>query len=119
AAVWSRAARSPLGLGPSLVDHKVPVAEQPPIEHFDGLGGLLLGGHFHESESARPTGELICHDTDRFDHPSLLEQLAEVLLGRLKRQIADKELSGHCEHPAGFWTEESACPAHRRLVVFG
>src|SRR5262249_47930969 len=108
-------ARPSLRLGPCFVHDEVAVAEQPSIEHLDGLGSFLLGGHFDESKPPRPAGELIRNDTDRLDGSCLGEQLPEILFRSLEGEIADEQLCWHREPPAAIRTEWSLSPAHRRL----
>jgi hypothetical protein len=67
------AARAALGLGPRLVDDKVAVAEEPAVEHLDGLGSLFLRRHLDKAEPTRPARELIGDDAHRFHDAGLLE----------------------------------------------
>src|SRR3990170_1089293 len=67
------AARAALRLGPRLVDDQVAVAEQPAVEHLDGLGRFLFCGHLDEPEAARAAGELVGHDAHRLHRAGLSE----------------------------------------------
>jgi len=79
-----------LRLGPRLVDDEVAIAEQATVEHLDRLRRFLLGGHLDEAEPARSARELVRDDANRLDRARLLEELAEVLLRRLKGEVADE-----------------------------
>src|SRR5688500_17087290 len=46
-------ARTALRLRPRLVDDEVAIAEQPAVQHLDGLGRFFLGRHLDEAEAAR------------------------------------------------------------------
>jgi len=74
----------PLRLWPRLVDDEVSVPEEPTVQHLHCLASLFLGRHLDEPESARPSGELVRDDSDRFHGAGLLEELAKVLLGGLE-----------------------------------
>src|SRR5207244_2590255 len=94
-AVASRPARAPLRLRPGLVDDEVAVPEQMTVQHLDRLGRLLLRGHLHEAEPARPPCALVRDDPHRFHGAGLLKQFPEILLRGLKRKVADEKLGGH------------------------
>src|SRR5207253_10131624 len=83
----SAAAAAALGLRPGLVDDEVAVAEETTVEHLDRLGRLLLGRHLDEAKTPRPAGELIGDDPYGLDRPRLGEELAQVLLRCLERQV--------------------------------
>jgi len=84
-----------LRLRASLVDHEIPIPEQPAVEHLDRLAGLFLRCHLDEPESARPSRELVRDDADRLHGSRLLEELAKVLLGGLEREVSYEQLCGH------------------------
>src|SRR2546425_11090007 len=107
ATIATPAPRTALGLRARFVDDEITVSEQPTVEHLDRLGRFLLGGHLHEPESARPPGELVRDDADRFNGAGLSEQLAQILLRGLEREITDEEL---CRHRANLLPSMKAAP---------
>jgi len=84
-----------LRLRPCLVYDEISIPEEPTVEHLDCFASLFLCRHLDEPESARPSGELVRDDPDRFDGSGLLEELAKVLLGGLEGKVSDEQLCGH------------------------
>src|SRR5207249_11051103 len=85
----------PLRLWARVVDHESAIPEEPTVQHLDCLAGLFLRSHLHEPESARPARELVRDDPNRLHGARLLEQLAQILLRGLEREVSDEQLSGH------------------------
>ena len=90
AAPAPRSAGAALRLRPRLVDDKVAVTEQSPVQHLDRLGRFFLRRHFDEPESSRAPRELIRNDTNRFDGPGLRKQFSQIFFCGLKGEIADE-----------------------------
>src|SRR5205823_13374921 len=72
-----------------LADHQRAPAEVLAVQLGDGLLRLLRALQVHEGESARSAGVLVGDDLDG-GHlaPAALDGLADLLLGRVERQVA-------------------------------
>ena len=92
-------------------------AEVGVVELVDGCLSCLFRGHFHESETPGPTGRLIAHHADRINRTCLGEEILELGLLGVKRQISDKQLPIHASSfssatagvPHGAATGNPAC----------
>src|SRR5262245_55435031 len=60
------------------------------VEALDGRVGVLSAIHLHKPKAARLAGELIHDDVDRGDGSHLAEQILQVGIGRIKREIPNK-----------------------------
>src|SRR5712691_11830718 len=98
--ISTRPARPALRLRPRLVNDEIAIPEEPTVQHLDRLGGLFLRGHLDEPEAARPARELVGDDPHGLDGSRLGEQLAEILLGGLKGEVAYEQLCGHHDPPS-------------------
>src|SRR6185369_1061950 len=78
--------------GPGLVDGDVTAIKRLAVEGGDGLVGLGAVGELHEAEAAGAAGVAVHNQRRGGDGSVGLEQLAELVLGRVEREIAYVEL---------------------------
>jgi hypothetical protein len=99
AASAAEIAAGPLFARPGFVDGQGPTLQVLAVLFGNGLIGLVLAAHFHESESAGLVGELV-HDQIAAYHISHLgEQIQDIPLGGLERQVSDIQFSTHLWFP--------------------
>ena len=72
-----------VSFGASFIDIHSAAIQILAIHFFDGLLRLLLGGHFHESESSGLTAESILHYIGRFDLAKNFKSLTQLVFGCL------------------------------------
>ena len=80
------------GLGTSFVHLQIAATDWFSIQSGDRCGGFGVVGHFHERESAGPSGFAVHCDMDTRDLPEWLEQRAQFRLRRLKTHVAHKQV---------------------------
>src|SRR5262249_49814302 len=97
-AAATAAATSAVRPGTSFIDAQIAAAENGTVERGDSSIRVVVI-HLDETESAGTAGLTIADQADRFDSAVLLEQLADLILGRAERQIADVEFLGHPSSP--------------------
>lgn len=92
AAAATAAATTTVLAGLGLVDRQVTPADVLPVDRLDR--GVRLRGvhHLHEPEPARAPGLPVKHEARRRNLAVLREQLLELGLGRVERQVADIDL---------------------------
>src|SRR5262249_41755194 len=96
-AAAATAAAAAAGLtGTRLVDGPVPTAGALPVQTRGRLVGGRTVGHPNEPESLGRVRVAVDDDLRREDLAILTEQLHQVVLGGVVRQVADIELLGHC-----------------------
>jgi uncharacterized protein (DUF433 family) len=83
------ARRTPL-LRARFAHFEIPPADIFSVQACDCLRCLSVIGHFHESEASRAAGLSIHCDVNARDLPERLEQLTQIVFGRLETHIADK-----------------------------
>ena len=66
-------ARAALRLRAGFVHDEIAIAEEPAVQHLDGLAGLFLRRHLDEAKTSGPAGELVGDDADGLDRPGLRE----------------------------------------------
>src|SRR5262245_38391162 len=96
AAPSAGAAARALLAGLGLVDGQGPASVLRAVEGGDGLVSPL--GHLDEAEAARAPGVPVGHDLGTGDGAILREQLAQLIGGGLKGQVADVDVLAH-ENP--------------------
>src|SRR4029450_12035044 len=95
-----------------LIHDKIAIAEEAAVEHFDRFQRFLLGGHLDEPEAPGAPGELVRDDAHGLHVAGLGEDLAKILLGGLKGEVSDKELSRHRRDLLPSWSgapRDTAC----------
>jgi hypothetical protein len=90
----STAATGPLGSGSRLVDRQRPAIQLGAVELGDDLLSILVV-HLDEPEALGATGIPIGNDVCRFDIADLLEEVRDVSLRRIKRQISNVDSFTH------------------------
>ena len=65
------------------------------IEGLDGLLGLLVVGHFDETEAARAVGLAIDNHLGLDDGAELAEQFDQIIAGDAPGQVADVDILRH------------------------
>jgi len=65
------------------------------VEFGDGFGGLFLRSHFDECEPTGLVGHLVQDERAGGDVADRLEEVHNVSLGSVERQVADEQLCSH------------------------
>src|SRR5271155_751851 len=81
-----------LGFGAGLVDVQRASADLRAIQRSDGLFSILVAGHFHKAEPARPPGIAVGHDADPVHLTVRLKHLPQFFFRCVKAQVADKNI---------------------------
>ena len=66
-------------------------------DYIQNKFGDGVGGHLDEREPARTARRHVTHDAHRLHLPARREQVLEVLLARRVGEVADIQLSAHCD----------------------
>jgi hypothetical protein len=94
-AVATATASAAIFAGTRLVHSQVSAHELVVAEFLNGGLGLVIGGHRHETEAARPAGFPVIHN-NRFGHRSCFsKQFPKVIFGGVPVQAADKHFITH------------------------
>src|SRR5271155_2415129 len=81
-----------LGFGAGLVDVQRASADLRAIQRSDGLFSILVAGHFHKAEPARPPGIAVGHDADPVHLTVRLKHLPQFFFRCVKAQVAYKNI---------------------------
>jgi hypothetical protein len=75
---------------PRFIDGQGSALEFFAIKHRNGFGAICFGGHFDESKPARTPGRAVLHDIDGVHTARLREQVLQVVLDHVKREIPNE-----------------------------
>ncbi len=90
--IAAAAASTAAGLGTSFIHVKLASAYLLAIQPFNGLFRFAVIRHFHEAESARPSGEFIGDDSNAVYLSKRLEPRPELVFIGAEAEIAYKNL---------------------------
>jgi hypothetical protein len=94
-------------LGTRFIHNDVTPHEVLAIERLYRFAGIFIAGHFDEAKSPQLSRHLIANQCDlNSGDTGLLEPSTHILLGSLKRQIANIQLF-HGETPLDSWQRET------------
>lgn len=60
------------------------------VKHCDGLGGFILGTHFHKSEAAGTARSSVLHDIGGNHHSGCRKMILQIILGGIEGKISNK-----------------------------
>jgi hypothetical protein len=92
AATVASATSGVLGLGARLVHVERPSAYLRTIQPRNGLFSVLVAGHFHKAEPARPSGIAVGHDADPIHLPERFKHLPQFVFRCVKTQVPYKNI---------------------------
>ncbi len=92
ASAIASAAPGVLGFGPRLVHVECASAYLRTVQCSDGLVSVLITGHFHKAEPARPSGIAVRHDAHPVHLPERFEHLPQFIFRCVKAQVPHKNI---------------------------
>src|SRR5687767_14320454 len=92
AAVTTTAA---ISSGASLVNRQIAAVEVLAVELLDGCSRFFRSRHLDKAETSRATGHAIFYDLSRFNVTRLGKVLAQIIAGRLEREISHVQFCSH------------------------
>ena len=81
-----------LGFGACLVHVECASAYLRTVQRSNGLVSVLITGHFHKAEPARPSGIAVRHDADPVHLPERFEHLPQFIFRCVKAQVPHKNI---------------------------
>jgi hypothetical protein len=92
ASTVASAAAGVLRLGTRLVHVERATADLRAIQRSNSFFSILVAGHFHKAEPARPSGIAVGHDADPVHLSVRLKHLPQFFFRRVKAQISYKDV---------------------------
>jgi hypothetical protein len=95
AATATIATPAAISSGASFVDRQIAAVEILAVELLDRRGRFFRGRHLDEAEASRATRHTILDHLGRFNIASLGEVVAQIVAGRLEREISHVKFCSH------------------------
>jgi len=80
-----------------FIDRQGATAHVTAVEFRDRLVGIFLRRHLDEAEAARTAAEPVHDNLAAHDLAGLLEQLKQLVFGRVEREVPDEQFCRHCD----------------------
>jgi hypothetical protein len=81
--------------GTSFVNRQITAVEVLAVELLDGRSRFFRGRHLDKAETSRATRHAIFYDLSRFNITRLGKVVAQIIAGRLEREISHVEFCSH------------------------
>lgn len=94
-ATTTAVATSAFSSGTSFVNRQIAAVEVLAVKLFDGRSRFFRSRHLDKAETSRATRHAIFYDLSRFNVTRLGKVLAQIIAGRLEREISHVEFCSH------------------------
>jgi hypothetical protein len=89
------ATTAPISSGTSFVDRQIAAVKILAIELLDSGRRFVRGRHLDKAKASRASRHAIFYDLSRFNISRLGKELAQIIAGRLEREISHVEFCSH------------------------